>query len=203
MLPRFPRFVLWVLLLALGSLSCQAVAPIAEEPVVAPTDPPPADEQALPEERVPQSGRQIRQWAVEAEAGSFFAEPEWGPEQVTGEPDTPRCGDYQTAWASASSDSVTWLEVRFPTPVRVAEVNIIQSFNPNQVVKVELVGPFGRPLTIYDQPPEQIDQPCPYTLTIQVQPTEGRFDTLRITIDQSVLGLGWNEIDAVELVGSP
>jgi hypothetical protein len=30
-----------------------------------------------------------------------------------------------------------------------------------------------------------------------------RTQTVKILIDQSVLGLGWNEIDAVELVGAP
>jgi hypothetical protein len=28
-------------------------------------------------------------------------------------------------------------------------------------------------------------------------------DRVRITVDQSQLGLGWNEIDAVELIGRP
>ena len=49
--------------------------------------------------------------------------------------------------------------------------------------------------------PFQVDQPCPYTLSIPIEKTEGRFNKVRITVDQSVLGLGWNQIDAVELVG--
>ncbi len=157
--------------------------------------------QGLPLGYVRPQGQQIRQWAVEAEASSEYSSPEWAAMQATGAPDTQRCGDYQTAWASASSDSIVWLEVKFPLAVYVTAVNIIQSFNPNQVVTVELVGQSGRPIEIYNQPPVQVNQPCPYTLPISIDKTKGRFDTVRIAIDQSVLGLGWNQIDAVELVG--
>ncbi|KPL08275.1 hypothetical protein AMJ86_01310 [bacterium SM23_57] len=161
------------------------------------------DLQNLPPELVNIQGQQIRQWAAEAEASSEYANPEWAATSSVGAPDTGRCGDYQTAWATAGSDSVDWLTVRFPADVHVTAVNIIQSFNPNQVVKVELLGLFDRPFEIYNQPPVQIDQPCPYTLMVKVDKTEGRYDAVRITVDQSVLGLGWNQIDAVELVGEP
>lgn len=143
----------------------------------------------------------LRQWANQAQASDSFDTPEWSAGQATGAPDTERCGDYQTAWASASSDTVAWLEVSFPTRVHVTAVNVIQSFNPNQVTKVELLGDFGRVLEIYTAVPEQIDRPCPYTLSIPVPRTEATYSSVRITVDQSVLGLGWNEIDAVELVG--
>jgi hypothetical protein len=165
----------------------------------------PLESTAIPEQGLPlgveQIGQQVRQWAEVAEAGSEFSDPEWAAIQAIGAPDTRRCGDYQTAWASASSDEVAWLEVSYPVAVYVTMINIVQSFNPNQVVEVALVGPFGRSTAIYQQSPVVVDQPCPYTLSIPIEKTSGRFDTVRITVDQSVLGLGWNEIDAVELVG--
>jgi len=162
------------------------------------TPPDPAD---FPPEFVIIQGQQIRQWGVEAEASSEYADPEWAAKQVTGAPDTNRCGDYQTAWATAGSDSKEWLIVRYPVAVHVTAVNIIQSFNPSQVVKVELLGAFDRAVEIFNQPPIQVDQPCPFTLPIPVEKTVGEFDAIRITVDQSILGLGWNQIDAVELVG--
>ncbi len=146
----------------------------------------------------------ISQWAQEAEASSSFSdddEREWSPRQATGQPDTRRCGDLQTAWASAGPDSVEWLLLRYEEAVYVTGVNIHQTFNPNQVVKVELVDDFGDSLVIYDQPPVPVDQPCPYILSIEIERTKQRYDTVRVTVDQSSLGLGWNEIDAVELVG--
>jgi len=146
-------------------------------------------------------GEQVRQWAIEAVASSEYANPEWAAIQAIGRNDTDRCGDYQSAWATAGSDSEAWLEVKFQTPVYVTGVKIFQSFNPNQVIRVELVGALDRSIEIYNGPPVQVDQPCPYEFEIQIEKTAGRFDSVRITIDQSVLGLGWNQIDAVELVG--
>jgi len=185
--------------LIVGLSGCQASASNGE--VVATSSSSDLDD--LPPEFVFVQGQQIRQWAIDAVASSEYANPEWSSMQATGAPDTIRCGDYQTAWASAGSDSIGWLEVKFPVAVHVTGVNIIQSFNPNQVVKVELLGPFDRAFEIYNQSAIQVDQPCPYTLPIPIEKTEGRFDTVRIKLDQSILGLGWNQIDAVELVGQP
>ena len=145
--------------------------------------------------------QQISQWVFEAEANSEYANPEWAASQVIGEPDTSLCGDYHTAWASAGSDSIAWLDVKFPIAVYVTGVNIHQSFNPNQVVKVELLGSFDGSTEIYSGDPVQEDQECPFTFMIETDKTVDRFDSVRITVDQSVLGLGWNQIDAVELVG--
>ena len=149
----------------------------------------------------PFQGGQIRQWAESAEASSEFADPEWSAAQATGAPDTPRCGDYQTAWATAGSDTIESVELTYPVSVYVTGINIVQSYNPNQVIRVELVGAFGRSITVYEGRPNQIDQSCPYTFSIPLERTEGRFNKLRITVDQSVLGLGWNQIDSVELIG--
>ena len=155
----------------------------------------------IPLEMVEIGEQQIRQWAVEAEASSEYANPEWSAMQATGAPDTESCGDYQTAWASAESDSISTLVLRFPVAVHVTQVNIIETFNPNQVRVVELLGSFERNIVIYDKSPSPVDQPCPYTLSIPVEPTEERYDAIRIKLDQSELGLGWNQIDAVELIG--
>jgi sugar lactone lactonase YvrE len=120
-----------------------------------------------------------------------------------GEPDTEECGDYTTAWASASGDSVEWLEVYYDTPVYVTEVNIVQTYNPDQVVEVELVSVDGEYESVYTQEPETVENPCPYVLGLESDPTDYLVQGLRITIDQSILGRGWNEIDAVEMIGIP
>jgi hypothetical protein len=157
----------------------------------------------LPSEISAPFGREIRQWAVEAEASSEYANPEWSANQVLGPPDTEKCGDYQTAWAAAGSDSIAWIEVRFPIAVNVRLINIIETFNPNQVAQVEVIRADGKRIPIYKQPPQQIDQICPFTLSIPVEQLDGYYDTIVISIDQTELGLGWNQIDAVELVGVP
>jgi hypothetical protein len=157
---------------------------------------------AVPDSVVPplQSG-QVRQWAAGATASSEFTDPEWAAIQASGAPDTFRCGDYQTAWATAGSDTIETLVLTYTVPVQVVAINIVQSFNPNQVVQVELMGDFGQEITVFEGQPVQVDQPCPYTLSIPIEKTETRFSKVRVTVDQSVLGLGWNQIDAVELIG--
>lgn len=199
---RITRSLFYFLPIILGLASCQLFQTSSEDGGIQDTLSP-LELQELPPEFVSIQGQQIRQWAVEAEASSSYADPEWSPEQATGAPDTRRCGDYQTAWATAGGDSYEWLALKFPIAVHVTAINILQSFNPDQVVKVELQGAFDRTFEVYVGEPNQVDQPCPYTLTIPVEKTEGRFDSVRITVDQRVLGLGWNQIDAVELVGEP
>ena len=145
----------------------------------------------------------ISQWGFSAEASSEFADPEWSVSQVLGKPDAPGCGDYQFAWASASSDSIETLEVVFESEVYPLEIYIHQSFNPDQVVKVEVLNPStGAYYTVHQKNPVQIDRPCPYQLEIIVRGIDFKTNQVRLTVDQSQLGLGWNEIDAVQLVGS-
>ena len=61
----------------------------------------------------------------------------WGPEQVTGPPDTPNAGDCTTAWASRDPDGgLEWLAVGFDRAVEIAEVRIRESYNPGAIVKV-------------------------------------------------------------------
>ncbi len=141
--------------------------------------------------------------AISAEASTEFANPEWGAEQVVGKPDAPGCGDYQFAWASAASDSIDTLEVSFSASVYPLEIVIHESYNPDQVVKVEVFdAETGGYYAVLQKNPVQVDRPCPYQLSIPVEGIKFKTNLLRITVDQSQLGLGWNEIDAVQLIGS-
>jgi len=145
----------------------------------------------------------IRQWAMEAEASSQYGDPNWSAVQATGAPDTPECGDEITAWASWGSSSVEWINLYYETPVYPTEINIVQTYNPDQVSQVDLIDMEGVFITVYTQETEQVDDLCPYTLSILVDQSDVLAQGVRITIDQSVLDLGWNEIDAVEIVGIP
>jgi len=144
----------------------------------------------------------IYQWAMSAEASSEFSSPEWSAEQAVGPPDSPGCGDYQFSWASAASDSIDTLTVRFPILVYPLEIIIHESFNCDQVTKVEVQDPerLGY-YTVLQKNPVQVDRPCPYELIVPVEGIDFLTNTVRITVDQSQLGLGWNEIDAVQLIG--
>ena len=144
----------------------------------------------------------VYQWGVEAEASSEFSNTEWNAEQSIGEPNSPGCGDYQFSWASAASDSIDTLIVRYPESVYPLEIIIHESFNPDQIVKIEVLNTErGTYYTVLQKNPLRVDRPCPFELSVPVFGINFRTNTVRITVDQSQLGLGWNEIDAVQLIG--
>jgi len=175
---------------------------IVPSPTVTVEPTPTLDPTAIAEVRYPATGV-VYQWSINAEASSEFASPEWGAEQVVGKPDAPGCGDYQFAWASAASDSIATLEVSFSASVYPLEIVIHESYNPDQVVKVEVFDPeTGGYYAVLQKNPVQVDRPCPYQLIIPVEGIGFKTNLVRITVDQSQLGLGWNEIDAVQLIGS-
>lgn len=145
----------------------------------------------------------VYQWGVGAEASSEFSNTEWNAEQAVGEPDSPGCGDYQFSWASAASDSIDTLIVRYPESVYPLEIIIHESFNPDQIVKIEVLNAErGTYYTVLQKNPLQVDRPCPFELSVPVSGINFSTNTVRITVDQSQLGLGWNEIDAVQLIGT-
>jgi len=145
---------------------------------------------------------EIRQWASTATASSEWGNPGWAAIQAAGAPDTiiDECEDATTAWASAGSDTVEWIELGYDTPVIPTEINIIQTHSPDQVVQVEVIDTQGGYHTVYTGTPENLWEQCPYTLAIPIE-VDYEVNALKITIDQSVIDPTWNEIDAVELVG--
>ncbi len=176
------------------AVEIQASSETAQEPTAAITDP------IIQEERFPEGA--IYQWAVSGTASSEFSSPEWSADQAAGAPDSPGCGDYQFAWASAASDSIDTLVIEYAILVFPLEIVVYESFNPDQVVKVEVQDPEnGGFYTVLQKNPVQVDRPCPYELVIPAGQIGFKTNTIRITLDQSQLGLGWNEIDAVELIG--
>jgi hypothetical protein len=148
------------------------------------------------------SGASHRQgyWASSAVASSEYGNPSWAATQASGAPDTLGCGDITTAWASSASDTKEWIELTYEAPLLVSEVNIYQTYHPNQVVRVELQDLGARFQVIYEAFPVE-ELTCPFTLHIAVARPQFEAQRVVVVIDQSILGLGWNEIDAVELVG--
>jgi|GEM_PF-2077100 len=152
----------------------------------------------------PRGGDVIRQWASSAEATSEYGSDNWSAMQAAGEPNVDSCGDIVNAWASATSTEVASLTVSFREPVNPTEINIYQTFNPGSIVEVALivVGE-DEPVVVPDSadPPGNTDCPGVFTLDV-TDVTGGLVEGMIITVDQSIVG-SWNEIDAVELVGTP
>jgi hypothetical protein len=123
----------------------------------------------------------------------------WSPEQATGAPDTMEAGDRPTAWASRQPDGgPEWLKVDYTKEVEIAEVRVRETYNPGAVVRLTAVFPDGRESLVWEgtEPPAQAPVDRPFAPSFGT--VSGR--SLKIYLDTRKV-LGWNEIDAVELIG--
>lgn len=143
----------------------------------------------------------LSQWAVAASASSQYGEDDWSANQATGEPDTTECGDIATAWASANGNGVDWLRVEYETPVIPVRIAIHETYNPGAIVKVETVATDGTTATVYEAQAAPVET-CPRVLEVQTLGAFTEVSALIISLDQTN-HTGWDEIDAVELVGIP
>lgn len=145
----------------------------------------------------------IEQWATAAEASSEYTDDAWSASQVTGEPNTLEAGDEVTAWAAVSADAqAETLVLVFDVSVIPTGVEVYESYNPGAVTMIEVLDlntdewvvvwegvadTIGEEIAIFRPPLNAVD-----FATNQV----------RITIDEPSVP-GWNEIDAVKLIGIP
>jgi len=122
----------------------------------------------------------------------------WGPEQATGAPDTPEAGDFPSAWASLLPDAgPEWLQLDFARPVIVKEVRIRETFNPGAVTKVTAFEDGGKEKTLWEGEDPTKKVPEDFVVNPVEHLTTKR---LKIYLDSKRVP-GWNEIDAVEMIG--
>lgn len=124
----------------------------------------------------------------------------WGHEQATGAPDTQQAGDIPTAWASKNPDgSVEWLKLDYAQAVDLQQINVLESHQPGAISKVAAIMPDGSERVVWEgtmdpsTENERVNTSFPVGEDIQAQSVKVYVDTSRVP--------GWNEIDAVELVG--
>jgi len=125
-------------------------------------------------------------------------EPEaWSAEQAIGPPDTPAAADARTAWASLEADGgAEWLQVRFVTAVEIAEVRVRESFNAGAIRRITALSG-QEEVTLW----EGVAAMSRGLRDFVVRPGPGVVsDTLTIHLETGEIA-GWNEIDAVALVG--
>ena len=148
------------------------------------------------------SDGQLRQWAVSASGTSQYSDTGWNFAQATGAPDTNDCGDIRSAWASSSSTGSDMLTVEFAEAVVPSEINIYQTYNPGSIYKVEVANSSGgRPITLANSEDLPGNTPCPGIFSIDIDDITTPVDRVTIYLDQTIGG-SWNEIDAVELIGT-
>lgn len=149
----------------------------------------------------PLSSGAYRWWAENAVASSEYGDDSYSAKQVIGLPNVRKAGDYPAAWAPQVKDGgIEWIEVYLLAPLKPTELHVYESCGPGFVRKVEAkderngewvvlwegVDPGGEGIVVFKVP-----------LPATAPPTH----VFRISIDTAVPG--WNEIDAVLVVGNP
>jgi len=123
----------------------------------------------------------------------------WGPEQIVGPPNTTEAGDYATAWAPKTSRGAgeEWIHLGFDNAVEVAQVNVRETYNPGAISKIAAVLPNGQETVLWEgvEPASQAPVNMLFSLPAGVQANQ-----VKVYLDRRRVP-GWNEIDAVELVG--
>jgi hypothetical protein len=130
--------------------------------------------------------------------GNLSSKRAWGPEQATGAPDTATAGDFQTAWASLLPDGgPEWLQVEFPKPVVLGEVRIRETFNPGAISKITAFLNNQEEVLLWQG--ESNAPPAPSDMVVKPD-SRVLSNRIKVYLDTTRVQ-GWNEIDAVELVG--
>lgn len=123
----------------------------------------------------------------------------WGPEQLVGPPNTFQAGDLPTAWAPRDSSGTgeEWLHLDYEHPVEIAAVNVRETYNPGAVSKLAAVLDDGREVVIWEGVEPRADAPVDMSFTAS---TSVQARAIKVYLDRTRVP-GWNEIDAVELIG--
>ncbi|MHC4848839.1 MAG: hypothetical protein ACYTEG_10340 [Planctomycetota bacterium] len=127
-----------------------------------------------------------------------FEVPSWHPLKACGPPDANPNRDDPNAWASKSGQmGLQWLELGYRSAMRVGRIRIHEVNSPGAVIRVDGVDERGRRHRLWagDDPTRR-----PGVFEIRIKPTQLRMKAIRVTLDTNRRA-GWNEIDAVELVG--
>ncbi len=146
----------------------------------------------------------------------------WGPEQALGPPDTTQAGDASTAWASLLANAgPEWLKVGFDQAVTISEIRIRESYNPGAISKVVAIPEDDRAEVVLWEGSD-VKTELPKQITVK---TDARASRIHLPTADSLCDLvirankkvharwirieldtrwkaGWNEIDAVEMIGS-
>lgn len=143
------------------------------------------------------------QWAIAASASSTYNDAKgndgWSANQATGAPNVDKYGDDGKAWTAKTPDAgIEWLDLKYPRAVHAEEIRVRESCGSGAVIKVELFDEQGTAHTAWagNDPTTDLNY-----LIVKVPKTAYKTDRVKITLATNVVP-GWNEIDAVQLIGS-
>jgi hypothetical protein len=137
----------------------------------------------------------VHQWASDATASSEYTASDWSARQAVGPPDSPEF-DSRTAWAAKEADGgLEWLRLKFVLPVQARRIRIHENLTPGGIVRIDAVEESGARKTLW----EGTDLGLSW---FEVDFHGEIVRELLIVIDTRKHA-GWEEIDAVELIGDP
>ena len=143
------------------------------------------------------------QWAIQATASSTYGDAQgtasWSANQATGAPNVDKYGDNGMAWTTKTPDSgIEWLDLKYPKPVHATEVRVRESCGSGSVIKIEVFDEQGTGHAVWqgNDPTTELNY-----LMVKFPKTTFKTDRVKITLATNVVE-GWNEIDAVQLVGT-
>jgi hypothetical protein len=122
----------------------------------------------------------------------------WGPEQAAGAPDSKGAGDQQTAWASLQADGgEQWLETSYAKPVEIAQVRVLENDNAGAIVRIVAILDGGTEIPLWSGEEPKLQAPADQYFSARPGIVASK---IRVVLDTNKVP-GWNEIDAVELIG--
>ncbi len=143
------------------------------------------------------------QWAITATASSSYNDAQgtadWSANQATGAPNVDKYADDGKAWTSKTADSgIEWLDLKYPKPVHASEVRVRESCGSGAVVKIEVFDEQGTAHAVWqgNDPTKDLNY-----LIATFPKTTFKTARVKVTLATNVVP-GWNEIDAVQLVGT-
>jgi hypothetical protein len=125
--------------------------------------------------------------------------PNWHALKATGAPDAePASNDHPNAWATREQDKGReWLELTYDPPRRASAVRIYEVNVAGGVVEIETVDEGGTRRSVWSG---NDPTATPAVFEVPFAATSYRVKAIRVILDTSKRQ-GWEEIDAVELIG--
>jgi len=122
----------------------------------------------------------------------------WGPEQAAGAPDTHTAGDVSTAWASREPNAgLEWLKLDYERLVEIAQIRVRETYNPGAIAKVVAILESGVEMVLWEGVEPVVEAP----IEMEFNTAGGVYARfIKLYLDTGRVA-GWNEIDAVELIG--
>ena len=143
------------------------------------------------------------QWAIQATASSAYNDAQgvagFSANQATGAPNVEKYGDNDAAWTPKTPDGgIEWLDLKYPKPVHATEVRVRESNASGAVIKIEFYDEQGVAHAVWqgNDPTTELNY-----LMVKFPKTTFKTDRVKVTLATNVVP-GWNEIDAVQLVGT-